>query len=273
VIYYTYMKTTAKFGIAIITVVLAAAAVYYISDKKHNTFSPLFNTAHISGKKIMKKTIETDLYTVDIDMDSTNMPNADKLIQSMADSGIALFRFENSPEKLGTKNIDELLMGSPKWLSQWSGSVHSRNSLYTNYILTSYEMTGGAHGNTAVNTLVFDITGQVFVLERLFKTDNEKSVLKLLSEQSRLAIHNKQFVFGDSGDDGSYNDIEIGNDALLSGTAASAENFKNFTIQPDGLHIIFDDYQIAAHAFGQPEIVIYWADLASLLDVATVPGV
>ncbi len=49
------------------------------------------------------------------------------------------------------------------------------------------------------------------------------------------------------------------------GAAAREENFARWVINPAGLTIIFDVYQVAAYAAGPQEVLIPWSDLTDLL--------
>jgi hypothetical protein len=52
---------------------------------------------------------------------------------------------------------------------------------------------------------------------------------------------------------------------LKSGTSAQMKNFPNWNIVPDGILISFEDYQIAAHVFGQLELIIPYGELKRVL--------
>jgi hypothetical protein len=54
-------------------------------------------------------------------------------------------------------------------------------------------------------------------------------------------------------------------DWVREGTTPTPDNFKNWNIVPDGILISFEDYQIAAHSFGQAELVIPYAALKNAL--------
>ncbi len=48
---------------------------------------------------------------------------------------------------------------------------------------------------------------------------------------------------------------------LNEGTAARRENFENWNLVPDGVLISFEDYQVGAHSFGQPELIVPYSRL------------
>ena len=49
------------------------------------------------------------------------------------------------------------------------------------------------------------------------------------------------------------------------GTMPKKSNFNNWNLVPDGVLLSFEDYQIAAHAFGQAEMIIPYAELKRVL--------
>lgn len=48
---------------------------------------------------------------------------------------------------------------------------------------------------------------------------------------------------------------------LNEGTAARRVNFENWNLVPDGVLISFEDYQVSAHNFGQPELIVPYSRL------------
>jgi hypothetical protein len=54
---------------------------------------------------------------------------------------------------------------------------------------------------------------------------------------------------------------------LSEGTAAKRDNFPNWNIVPEGVLISFEDYQIAAHSFGQLELIVPYRELGKFIRV------
>ncbi|MEK6281294.1 MAG: RsiV family protein [Acidobacteriota bacterium] len=52
---------------------------------------------------------------------------------------------------------------------------------------------------------------------------------------------------------------------LRSGTSPQKKNFPNWNIVPEGILISFEDYQIAAHSFGQLELIVPYRELKGVL--------
>jgi len=120
---------------------------------------------------------------------------------------------------------------------------------FLNVTFTNEEYTGGAHGVTAIKTFVFDTrTGNEITLRTLFTGD-------YLTALSRLSLAEIKKV------DPDLTTFTFAND----GTLPDSKNFSAFTLKPDGMHIIFGDYQVAPYAAGQPEIVLPYTALSSVI--------
>jgi hypothetical protein len=55
-------------------------------------------------------------------------------------------------------------------------------------------------------------------------------------------------------------------DQIAQGTSATEDNFKVFVPHADGLHIIFNQYQVASYADGVQEITIPYSDLQNVIN-------
>ncbi len=53
--------------------------------------------------------------------------------------------------------------------------------------------------------------------------------------------------------------------AWTEGAAPTIENYKSWNIQPDGLRITFDPYQVASYAAGHQTIVVPYAELGTII--------
>jgi hypothetical protein len=54
-------------------------------------------------------------------------------------------------------------------------------------------------------------------------------------------------------------------DSIAAGASASASNFTWFTLGPDGLRLVFEEFQLGPGDLGTPVVVIPWADLADVI--------
>jgi hypothetical protein len=132
-------------------------------------------------------------------------------------------------------------------------SAHFYSLLYS-----LYEDTGGAHPNGYFKTFVYDQQGAPVMLPDLFTAGSD--YLRRLSQTATAAVRQQ---LGE----------RLGADAVASifseGLAPAAENYQNFTIEGDELHIYFPPYQVAAYAAGTFDVAVPLGSLADILK----PGV
>lgn len=74
-----------------------------------------------------------------------------------------------------------------------------------------------------------------------------RGYLKIFSAHSREYLKTTYEIFDDQW--------------LNEGTAARRDNFENWNLVPDGVLISFEDYQVSAHNFGQPELIVPYSRL------------
>lgn len=118
------------------------------------------------------------------------------------------------------------------------------------YIFTTYEDTGGAHGNTFFHTFTFDTTkGTELSLSSIFTTN---SYLNTLSSLSRTKL---PAVIGD-GAEASF---------INGGTTPEEKNFQNFFFDNQEFVLLFDPYQVAPYSSGPQTLRIPLSELANIL--------
>lgn len=116
---------------------------------------------------------------------------------------------------------------------------------YLNITFEIYDFAGGAHGITAIKSFVFDArNGKGINLSDIFEGD----YLDSLSVLSFASLKEK---------DPNLEMYPFATDGLKP----DKKNFETFSLQNDGLHIIFGDYQVGPYSSGRPEIVIPYAKL------------
>jgi hypothetical protein len=81
----------------------------------------------------------------------------------------------------------------------------------------------------------------------------KRGYLKVFSSYSRKELKEK------------YDLIYSTDDWANRGTMPKKSNFNNWNLVPDGILLSFEDYQIAAHAFGQAEMIIPYPELKRVL--------
>ncbi len=119
-------------------------------------------------------------------------------------------------------------------------------------LVWNYEFTGGAHGNTNAEYLVFDLkTGNLVTTKDLFQANaNVRTKLE--------ALINEQF----------RKDQNIPAKTSLTEFGMSADKIpipENFFVTQEGIVFFYNVYEIAAYAMGQFEVMIPFAKLKPLL--------
>jgi hypothetical protein len=108
---------------------------------------------------------------------------------------------------------------------------------------------GSAHPSDQVDAYTFDTSnGDQLYLPDLFHGD----YLQTISTYTAQALTTQ---LGDDAD----------SDQIGQGTAATQDNFKVFVPHADGLHIIFNQYQVASYADGIQEITIPYTVLQNVI--------
>ena len=117
---------------------------------------------------------------------------------------------------------------------------------------TAYEYTGGAHGNTAVDFLVFDAQGQLIPPTSWFIAESEAA----LSQRIEAGFRKQE---------------KLAPDAPLSANGFFEDHIPcSATLRPtpNGMEFFYNSYEIAPYSEGQPTLTLPWADLLDLLTPA-----
>lgn len=140
-------------------------------------------------------------------------------------------------------------LAKPQYLANVSVQNDLSKNSFLNVTFEIYVFSGGAHGITALKTFVFDTkSGEEMSLQKVFVGE----YLKTLSILSKEALKAKD------PDGDIYSFIE-------EGTTPEPDNFSIFTLEDDGMHITFGDYQVGPYVVGHPEIVISYDKLSEIL--------
>ncbi len=128
------------------------------------------------------------------------------------------------------------------------------NSLNTvSYIIKSYTFTGGAHGNTALQTFTFNKNGLVTIDNLLdLQKGNDKKITLILADKLQKTLGEQ------------YNEDMLKEGLGLSGDSIGflyQSNLMRFVILDEGIKFIFDQYQVAPYASGNPEVLLSWDEL------------
>ncbi|MFA6006623.1 MAG: RsiV family protein [Candidatus Paceibacterota bacterium] len=112
---------------------------------------------------------------------------------------------------------------------------------------------GAAHPNHITVTRNYDISMQkILSLADLFAQNVD--YLAVIAKYSKRALEKKFEA----------DQVPTDPEWLATGTEPKAENYEAWLAEADGLHIIFNEYQVVAYAYGVPEIVIPWNELQKI---------
>ncbi len=115
---------------------------------------------------------------------------------------------------------------------------------YVSYVINEYINLGGAHPNTYVKTISYDIkNNKVVTIQDLLKGNSK--IIEQLSSYTRNELSNNSILK-------EVND----KDMLKAGTAAKIENFSRFAFDKKGLIIFFEKYQVAPYVAGDFTVTV-----------------
>jgi hypothetical protein len=202
--------------------------------------TPRFSTQSIN------ETSEVPKFTIDFEYPHLeNTPGQaafNTAIQNFSSPTIATFRQEvNENEDWRVENFPEF--GND--LHVRYTTTHQDNALVSFRFSISTFIAGAAHPNTQIHTVTFDlISGQAVALGQLFNPGS--NYLEIIANASMDDLRRQDLL-----------QWEKGAEAIES-------NYQNWNITPNGLLITFNDYQVAPHAAGIPEVTVPYAILQSV---------
>lgn len=241
----------------IIFLILTAVVFYFVKNQE-------FKQAQTSGPAVVvvgeqKIVEETPRYKIDIAYPLA--PNDDSIskyvVTTISDFKKSASDEQNFPE--GSSCNQHELNGSYK-------KVESKKLGTVSYVYSMYEFTCGAHGNTALTTFTFDLTGKAIVLDDVIDSDNFWNVSKKFGEEviiPKLKTQLADMYRVDMVRGGLFGEdrIPIPKDGFLV-----TSPYMNFTVSDDGITFIFGQYQVAPYVAGMPEVFVSWNELAPYLN-------
>ena len=126
-------------------------------------------------------------------------------------------------------------------------SLYDSTLNYISIGINQYSMYyGAAHPNSGIQVLNFDLkTGALISLNDLFSPGSRKDLKKIVE---------KAFIKAWGGEDWDF--TPRSGDFNLS---------ENFSLERDGLHFYYNQYEIGPYAMGAPDVIISWKELTKLL--------
>lgn len=257
------------FLIRIVTIIILVGILFTISSLRG---SPSVTDTLPSQKtfSVITQSDKTDFYTLDAQYPSDPL-DRDNLISSWAET--IIHKTKNDWRTGGELQLSEAQLSAEfpdRSAMQYSLNIdytrHNSQKLGTvSYVMENYEFTGGAHGNTGLQTFTFNKNGNIKPSDVLTIT---QANAQKLADSIRT---NLTETLGDMADrdmirDGLDCAYINGSDTQLCDASAITQNLQNFYITDTGITFIFGQYQVAAYAAGMPEVTLSWSELAPFMN-------
>ena len=194
--------------------------------------TPRFSTQAIN------ETSEAPKFTIDFEypfLENTAAQAAfNSNIQNFRDAAITTFRQDvDDNEEWRTENVPDF--GNDLHVRYMT--TYQDNTLASFRFSLSTYMAGAAHPNTQIHTVTFDlVSGQVVALGQLFNPGSNH--LETIANYCMDDLRQQDLLHWEEG------------------AQPLEENYLNWNITANSLLITFNDYQVAPHAAGIPEVAV-----------------
>ncbi len=195
---------------------------------------------------LVTNTIETDFYTISV----TQPKNAEKdFPEIFAVTKNAITTFEKKYGNLSSEDIETLGLGGDRVYDLQIDTTVATSSKTVSYIVSLYEFTGGAHGNTAIRTFTYDKDNKLIDEKRLFGDNDWRP---LVSDITYTYLKEKLKE-------------NTTDQTLKEGTKPEGQNLSTWYLKGDDIVFVFGQYQIGAYVLGIQEVPISQDTLSSVL--------
>ncbi len=222
---------------------ISAAILFSGCGKEKRSETPaatLSPTVEIKNHQIKKS---GDNFKLQVEYLSVGSKFVDTTVKNFAENEISGFRQMIGTERLSHNWINELTM-------KYEPIFRPDSLLGIKFEI--YTFTGGAHGNTRIVTLNFDLkSNRRLALSDLFAIGT--TFLDTLSAISKGIL---KLQLGEYGQD----------DWIAKGAGPEPENFQRFLIGRDSLVFFFEQYTVAPYAAGVQRVSIQLQRLSELLN-------
>lgn len=259
-------KSTSIVGLVILVVIILGGAFWYMSEHPAPiTFKRGGTGVATSTEAGPPQKIEEHAQYYDIEAQTPSKTalaasadaTAVTLMRQFVLSHIEGFKERGNFSNLTTQDLETLPYRDGR-KQQLDISYEIKQGPRTiSYVFVMYEDTFGAHGNAYYRTFTFDkASGEGMHLDEIFT--GETNFYETLSRESRKALPG---VLGKiAGTDGS----NVDTDYIARGTTPYADNFQNWYVEGGSLVLVFPPYQVAAYAYGAPEVRLPLSSLAGI---------
>ena len=152
-------------------------------------------------------------------------------------------------EKYIKTNIDAFIQESTSTIQNLPYSLYIyydeyETQEYISYVFYNSLFTGGAHPNNTIYTINYDKTkNKIVTIHDL--VEKNPNLLHLFSRESRRVLQNKK----------EFQDLNV-SQMLIEGTIPNENNFRNFVFTPNGILLLFEQYQVAPYYMGVFQVYI-----------------
>jgi uncharacterized protein YecT (DUF1311 family) len=202
--------------------------------------------ANAAGLPVAKSTYAEKSKTFDISVEYPKTGNAaiDQVLATYAKASAQRFKADSA---------DARQPGDPAYTLETTFHVDRNDGKIFAVVFEEYMDTSGAHPNGNYATFNFSLPdgAQIFLPEMLDGARGIKRLSDLVQADLLKRI-------------GTGSDAASDPDTIKMGSGPYADNFKDFVLLPDKIHILFPAYQVASYAAGPQEAFV---SLAGLKDV------
>jgi uncharacterized protein YecT (DUF1311 family) len=202
--------------------------------------------AMAAGLPVTKGTFaeKSKLFDISVEYPKTGNAAVDAVLAAYA---------KNSAQKFMAESADARQPGDPAYTLETTFHVDRNDGKVFVVVFEEYTDTSGAHPNGNYTTFDFSLPdgAQISLPEMLDGTRGIKRLSDLVQADLLKRI-------------GTGSDAASDPDTIKMGSGPYADNFKDFVLLPDKIHILFPAYQVASYAAGPQEAFV---SLASLKDV------
>lgn len=240
------------FFIAIVIIILAAGAVWFVKKEKVSPEIPSENGLQISINSVS----QTDnFYNIKAEYPQFDDAKAfnDK-ISTLINGEIDTFKKEskdNWDARIATTPPGQTVPENPSepfdFIATWNPV--QLNKKYLSFVINIYDFTGGAHGVNEVHAFNHDVLQKKEITINDFLGNSSQALQKL----SQIAAQQVTSQIQSSG-------VQI--DSVLTqmiqqGTQPTPDNYSNFNFNYNSLTIYFQQYQVAPGYVGPVTITIF----------------
>ncbi len=245
----TTIKAQLKITIVILVIMSLIGLINSYTNKKSITNKP--NTMQNQSLGIVKTEDKTAPY-LDISAEYPTEGTGSLYVAKNVQDIIQAFKTKNDFSKFTPQELINIGLSDDRRYQLYI-TYTTTSGLHTiSHRITSYAFTGGAHGNTFIETYTYRIDEKFLSINDLF-IDPTKG-LDLVSEKTIESIKNNP----------NYKD-GLPTDWFDEGTAPTLQNYSTFELTKDSLVIIFQQYQALAYVYGNIEVRIPLTELSDVL--------